>query len=343
MNFEISYNLVYLKEVFKYVLLPVSILILIVLAILFIYSRKEKDHESEQYIYIINLWTYLVCIVLSASLFAVVLSFAISFYHSVTEHGISHPIITIIYLTPLVPLAFLLSTSMRVTEIFVNHKRYKNQKNNETPTNNEAIGGNNSFSNMEDNLNTVNQNDVLIAVPPLLENENTNYDINKNTESNFEDKVEELDDNFNKNEELVESLESETEVIDNSEENIEELEPTESNINEVTSSLASDTPVMDEFNTDEVLDVDSFDKLENSNNEVNLGNELNSEESKDEVLSTITDDNSEILSEQKEENNNSEEENKTFNEAETNKDKYELKQKNLNNIESENTDDLEVL
>ncbi len=362
MNFEISYNLVYLKEVFKYVLLPVSILILIVLAALFIYSRKEKDHESEQYIYIINLWTYLVCIVLSASLFAVVLSFAISFHHSVTEHGITHPIITIIYLTPLVPLAFLLSTSMRLTEIFVNHKRYKkNSIQNNVPVSQEVISENNTIPSVDTNVNdvnNVNQNEIPVAIPPIPETEpeemeSATENVSDNIEPPKEDSVESIEEVNNEEEPEFVSFDS-IQPVDNREDDMVEVPPVvespmeeEPKIEEKTEELLeTDTPETPkteeaEENTEVASEENTEVKSEDTNSVLlaeDTNSEVKEEDESAEVLTNDNEENTEVLADEEEK------ENKPIVATMTNKEKYELKQKNLNKIESDNTDDdLEVL
>ena len=106
---KVSYSFDYLKEVFNYILIPVFIVLLIVVVGLVIYAKKEKDHTTEKYNYTMNFWSYLMCIILSAALFAIALSFVVSLHNSIAGRPVDkNNLIYIVYLSPIIPLIFLM-------------------------------------------------------------------------------------------------------------------------------------------------------------------------------------------------------------------------------------------
>ncbi len=129
MELKLSYNFDYLKQIFSYILIPVFIVLLVIIIGLFIYTRVEKDHTTERYNYTINFWSYLICLLLSATLFAIALSFVISLYKSIDGREVDNTkLIYLVYLSPLIPLVFLINTGIHWIKLFFNNKELDEQK-----------------------------------------------------------------------------------------------------------------------------------------------------------------------------------------------------------------------
>ncbi len=255
---KVSYSFDYLKEVFNYILVPVFIVLLIVLVGLFIYSRVEKDHTTDRYNYTINFWSYLMCIILSAALFAIALSFVVSLHSSIAGRQVDQTnLIYLVYLSPIIPFAFLVSTGIHWIKMFLSYRESRREdpeeKVEEENTNDlpqEEIKQDNPF----ENLQTQEVEKTIDPIPvQTLSAEEEQEEIenpienNENVENDSEEKVDSLDNEKPLSDEKIEIPEVKPEPTQEPEENIQNTE--------VLESLEEEEKVIPEEKDIEVLDV----------------------------------------------------------------------------------------
>ena len=195
---KVSYSFDYLKEVFNYILVPVFIVILIVLVGLFIYSRIEKDHTTNHYNYTINFWSYLMCIILSAALFAIALSFVVSLHTSIAGREVDKSnLIYLVYLSPIIPFVFLVSTGIHWIKMFLSYRESKKdviEENNENNIPQEEPEEKNPFENLA-------QQEVEKTIEPIPVQTLSADDIMENSNENSEESIIINDDNVSEDEE----------------------------------------------------------------------------------------------------------------------------------------------
>ena len=260
---QVSYSFDYLKEVFNYILVPVFIVLLIVLIGLFIYSRVEKDHTTEHYNYTINFWSYLMCIILSAALFAIALSFVVSLHSSIAGRQVDKTnLIYLVYLSPLIPLAFLVSTGIHWIRMFLSYRENKKEDQNinseDENTNDDLPQEEIKQDNPFENLQTQEVEKTIDPIPEQTlsaeqeENENSeepeNNVKNDETASNdSEEKVDALENTMPLSDEKIEIPEVKPEPT---QEKVEEPQ-----VPEVLENLEEEEKVIPEEKDIEVLDV----------------------------------------------------------------------------------------
>lgn len=210
---KVGYSFDYLKEVFSYILIPVIIVLFIVIIGLFIYSKKEKDHTTERYTYTINFWSYLMCIILSAALFAIALSFVVSLNKSIAGRTVDKTnLIYLVYATPLVPLLFLVITGIRWIKMFLSYKGQTKEQIKEIPKQKEIKTQ--SIETESIDQPTENTEETFTPIPVIEENKlnNSEEEYVSSNEKKI-DKSEELTIDDNKSEEVypneLENLEEE--------------------------------------------------------------------------------------------------------------------------------------
>ena len=244
---KVSYSFDYLKEVFNYILIPVFIVLLIVVVGLVIYAKKEKDHTTEKYNYTMNFWSYLMCIILSAALFAIALSFVVSLHNSIAGRPVDkNNLIYIVYLSPIIPLLFLISTGVHWIKMFLSYKNRRDDDNDEIEENEDLDENENSEETPDTEIENIPIEKDTIPIPVTPDNEQTDS-VMDNSESPIPIVVEEPKENTP--EDVVEAKE---EIDNNIDDNKEEIKEEDSNIEDLEDNKKKES----EESEIEVLDID---------------------------------------------------------------------------------------
>ena len=86
---KIFYNFPYIKEILKYVLIPVVLVVFIVSIILFIYSKKHKDHENPHYNFVMDFWSSLIGIIITGAILAIAVAFSLAMTEKMVEYKLT--------------------------------------------------------------------------------------------------------------------------------------------------------------------------------------------------------------------------------------------------------------
>lgn len=83
---KIFYDIPYLKVIMTYVLIPVVIIVLIAGVCLFFYSKKQKDHEDPHYNFVMDFWSSLIGIIVTAAILALAIGFSVAMTEKMREY-----------------------------------------------------------------------------------------------------------------------------------------------------------------------------------------------------------------------------------------------------------------
>ena len=120
MDVRFVYDLSYVKQIIKYLGIPFLLFLIVSAFILITYYLKHKDHDDPKYKYTMNLYTLLMSIILVASLFAVLLGFALAFKKQVDAANIKSIIVYIVLAAPILPFFALLALFTKAIKLMKN-------------------------------------------------------------------------------------------------------------------------------------------------------------------------------------------------------------------------------
>lgn len=120
MDVRFVYDLSYVKQMIKYLGIPFLIFIVISASILLIYSIAHKNHDDPKYKYNMNLYTLFISIILVASLFAILVGFALAFKKQVDAANIQSIVTYIVLAAPILPLISLIALFIKAIRLMKN-------------------------------------------------------------------------------------------------------------------------------------------------------------------------------------------------------------------------------
>ena len=126
MDARFVYDIPYVKEVLGYLFIPFLIFVIISCAFLMFYSFKHKDHEDAHYKYKMNLFTLIISTLLVASLFAILVGFALSFKKQVDAANIKSFVVYVVLASPLLPFFSFLALLFKMIKL-IKHRPSKKE------------------------------------------------------------------------------------------------------------------------------------------------------------------------------------------------------------------------
>ncbi len=85
---KIFYDVPYMKAIMLYVLVPVVVVLTVVGISLYVYSKKHEDHSDPHYNFVMNFWSSLIGVVVTAVILAIAVAFSVTMTERMEEYNL---------------------------------------------------------------------------------------------------------------------------------------------------------------------------------------------------------------------------------------------------------------
>lgn len=129
MPYKFVYDLPFVTDISMYLLFPLLLLVLVLSAILFIYACKHRNEKDKIYKYNVNMYSILICILLTIIFFAIILGFSLAFKIQMDSTGLETVIAYLVLLAPIIPAIVLIYLIAKLIKVYRNKpEQDKNKK-----------------------------------------------------------------------------------------------------------------------------------------------------------------------------------------------------------------------